>query len=603
MNILQSLWLCDPPENEQVLKRKDKRYVDDDFNHTSSSGVDVNSGSTGSGNSSDGVNGNISQLHTSPGRLKKVQELCEDEAEAEAQSTSEKEAEAMSKEKEMEDDPATDETIRSNDSPKELPETPPSSDKSSGSDSKMMSPDPVWVLTLLTKIEKQFMTHYVDAMTEFKVRWNLDNNEQLDLMINELKTEVQKRIKTSINRELNKIQECAGLPRPPSEAMSRASTTQTERRRRLKVMLKQSTDPQEDKSDDSATATSYSDQRSENDDDYCPCEACMDKKMTYIPPIPAEVMNAAPIVKDFDLKRFLLRKNGHPGNTQATTCTSHSEKESDRIAVETLIGKVIFEAIREIEEDEEDGSEGREEDEETVKVSSIDDDDDDDDEDEVITEDERAESENADTGMVEDKSLTENTCTAGEEMSGEDSTTKPYQVETKKGWLIIKRRLLPTMHLIIKRRAKTQQLMTADENIATDEDLSKEPDEEAEHEDVESETAEDESKEEADEATNDEDGNAGEETDLEAEMLDNDEEIPAISEDDSANENDGTAEESSKEPAEDVIALGRERLLGQVRMNLTKRQLKMKMNPTKKRLWKQRQLRMKTRLLPPVKTE
>ncbi|KAK5903629.1 hypothetical protein CgunFtcFv8_007391 [Champsocephalus gunnari] len=159
------------------------------------------------------------------------------------------------------------------------------------------------------------------------------------------------------------------------------------------------------------------------------------------------------------------------------------------------------------------------------------------------------------------------------------------------------------MHLIIKRRAKTQQLMTADENIATDEDLSKEPDEEAEHEDVESETAEDESKEEADEATNDEDGNAGEETDLEAEMLDNDEEIPAISEDDSANENDGTAEESSKEPAEDVIALGRERLLGQVRMNLTKRQLKMKMNPTKKRLWKQRQLRMKTRLLPPVKTE
>ncbi|KAI4802028.1 hypothetical protein KUCAC02_019889 [Chaenocephalus aceratus] len=81
MNILQSLWLCDPPENEQVLKRKDKRYVDDDFNHTSSSGVDVNSGSTGSGNSSDGVNGNISQLHTSPGRLNKVQELCEDEAE------------------------------------------------------------------------------------------------------------------------------------------------------------------------------------------------------------------------------------------------------------------------------------------------------------------------------------------------------------------------------------------------------------------------------------------------------------------------------------------------------------------------------------------
>ncbi|KAK1889411.1 Dynein heavy chain-like protein [Dissostichus eleginoides] len=138
-------------------------------------------------------------------------------------------------------------------------------------------------------------------------------------------------------------------------------------------------------------------------------------------------MNAAPIVMDFDLKRLLLMKNCHPGNTQSTTCTSHSEKESDRIAVETLIGKVIFQAVREIEEDEEDGSEGSEEDEETVKVSSIDDDE------EELTEDERAESENADIGMVDDKSLTENTGTAGEETSGEDSTTKPYKVETKKG--------------------------------------------------------------------------------------------------------------------------------------------------------------------------
>ncbi|XP_029966658.1 uncharacterized protein LOC115402286 [Salarias fasciatus] len=54
MNILQSLWLCEPPKHEYTLK-DDHHSVDDDFNHTSSSGVDVNSGSTGSGKSSDGV--------------------------------------------------------------------------------------------------------------------------------------------------------------------------------------------------------------------------------------------------------------------------------------------------------------------------------------------------------------------------------------------------------------------------------------------------------------------------------------------------------------------------------------------------------------------
>nr|XP_013766639.1 PREDICTED: dentin sialophosphoprotein-like [Pundamilia nyererei] len=51
---------------------------DDDFNHTSSSGVDVNSGSTGSGNSSDGVksgndvNGDVSEPHATVDMFKKM---------------------------------------------------------------------------------------------------------------------------------------------------------------------------------------------------------------------------------------------------------------------------------------------------------------------------------------------------------------------------------------------------------------------------------------------------------------------------------------------------------------------------------------------------
>uniref|UniRef100_UPI003AAD8C0B retinitis pigmentosa 1-like 1 protein n=1 Tax=Centroberyx gerrardi TaxID=166262 RepID=UPI003AAD8C0B len=359
MNILQSLWLCDPSESEKMLKQnekvKDQHSVDDEFNRRSSSGVDVNSGSTGSGKSS--VNGGVIQTHAIAETLKKVQEVNEGEEEegamspastsdlatpntaSQTQGTSEGEVGGMYKEKQNEDDPASDDTIRSNDSPRELLETPPSSNKSSGNDSSSQKlpeeveteyqedmgsgsqraqlakrisqdPDPVWVLNLLTKLEKQFMTHYINAMTEFKVRWNLDDNEQLDVMISELKHEVRRRIQTSVDRELKKIQGRAGQPRPPKEAMSRESTMQTEeRRRRLKVMIKQSIDAQEEKNDnDTTTDTSYSDHRSENDDEYCPCETCLKKKMASRPPLPAEVMTTAPVMMDFDLKRILAMK-------------------------------------------------------------------------------------------------------------------------------------------------------------------------------------------------------------------------------------------------------------------------------------------------------
>ena len=42
-------------------------------------------------------------------------------------------------------------------------------------------------------------------------------------------------------------------------------------------MLKQSFDQQAERSEDSATGTSFSDQRSESDD-QCPCETCFLKK-------------------------------------------------------------------------------------------------------------------------------------------------------------------------------------------------------------------------------------------------------------------------------------------------------------------------------------
>ncbi|XP_050927867.1 uncharacterized protein rp1l1b [Lates calcarifer] len=559
MNILKSLWLCNLPENEHVLRKDDHHSVDDEFNHTSSSGVDVNSGSTGSGKSSDGVN--VSQPHTSAEPLGKVQEVCEGEAEADSQWTSERDVERMCEEKQKEDDIATDETIRNNDSPRELPETPPSSNKSSGNDSNgqkvpeeaetecqedtssdsppliqraqlakkiSQDPDPVWVLTLLTRIEKQFMTHYINAMREFKVRWNLDGNEQLDTMISELKTEVHKRIQSSIDRELRKIQGRAGLPRPPKEAVSRASTTQTEeRRRRLKIMLKQSYDGQAEKSDDSATGTSYSDQRSENDDEYCPCETCIKKGMTSRLPLHAEVMNTAPVVMDFDLKRILVMKNSDLANTQTINCISHSENYTNTKTAETLVENVIASAVQEIERDDvqhdteedsavvadekegddvchhlgqQDGSENNEAEqvdtikklteqtltEETVKILPADNN-----EEISKTEDERAENESADIGMGKDESTVEN-----EEKSVE-ARAAPAENETSEeegekadtiGEIIEKEATEPTTSNIAEETAavtstehqydEEEPMETTEGNkTATDDELSNQPDE------------------------------------------------------------------------------------------------------------------------------
>ena len=100
-------------------------------------------------------------------------------------------------------------------------------------------PDPTWALHLLKKLEKQFMSHYMAAMVEFKVRWELEDNVLLDTMISELRDEVGRRIQSSVGRELKKIQGRAGkggrTPRPPLGNLSRESTMTERRRQMLKV--------------------------------------------------------------------------------------------------------------------------------------------------------------------------------------------------------------------------------------------------------------------------------------------------------------------------------------------------------------------------------
>ncbi|XP_027895386.1 uncharacterized protein rp1l1b [Xiphophorus couchianus] len=344
MSILQSLWLSNPSEEEHLQNTSDHHSVEGEYNHTSSSGVDVNSGSTGSGKSSDGVknsnNVNIDGSQPQNSLIEKTYNETDAQWKPEIEEVNQEE-----------EDPATDETIRSNDSPREPPETPSSSNKSSGESSsndeklsKKLSQDsdPVWVLTLLNKIEKQFMTHYISAMKELKVRWSLGDTDQLDTMIEELKTEVHNKIQISIDREVRKIEGRVGLPRPPTEATSRTSNKQTEERRPgVKLKLQQSMDSQGEKSD-STTGTLYSDQRGENIDEYCPCETCVEQNLNSIPPLSVEVRRTAPVVTDYDLKRIPLK------NT-AVDCAAPCGNDDDTMTAETLVEKVIIGAIKEVE--------------------------------------------------------------------------------------------------------------------------------------------------------------------------------------------------------------------------------------------------------------
>uniref|UniRef100_A0A3B5MGG7 Doublecortin domain-containing protein n=1 Tax=Xiphophorus couchianus TaxID=32473 RepID=A0A3B5MGG7_9TELE len=189
-------------------------------------------------------------------------------------------------------------------------ETPPSAPRPPLSKRLSQDPDPVWVLHLLKKLEKQFMSHYIEAMEEFKVRWDLDDSLILDTMISELREEVSRRIQNSIQREMRKIQSRAGKvgrsPWPPQLAnMSRDSTMTEKRRRMLKVNTPQIRHEEATGHDVGILLRS--------DDEYCPCEACVRKKMAARPFKKNPQAAEAPVIMEFDLLKILqLKKSPLP---------------------------------------------------------------------------------------------------------------------------------------------------------------------------------------------------------------------------------------------------------------------------------------------------
>nr|XP_009665243.1 PREDICTED: LOW QUALITY PROTEIN: retinitis pigmentosa 1-like 1 protein [Struthio camelus australis] len=238
-----------------------------------------------------------------------------------------------------------------------------------------MDPDPIWVLKLLKKIEKEFMTHYVSAMNEFKVRWNLQDNQQLDEMILELKEEVSKRIQKSIERELRKIKSRAGrkTPRPPCQPLKRESTLHIEqRRRRLQTMHEKSFfsdkngtqsrlagtselsfDVDEELAFNAAFEASVSEQPSE--EEYCPCDSCVRKKMVSKPTRNPVVATNAPVMKAFDLHQILKMKK----DDDEEICESEAAQDNKAVSSNPL------------EEAAENGNANRENDEGELQPSEV----------------------------------------------------------------------------------------------------------------------------------------------------------------------------------------------------------------------------------------
>ncbi|XP_075454807.1 retinitis pigmentosa 1-like 1 protein [Ascaphus truei] len=234
--------------------------------------------------------------------------------------------------------------------------------------------NPVWALKLLKKIEKEFMTHYVDAMNEFKIRWNLENNDNLDDMIAELKNEVSQRIQRSIEKELTKIKSRVGqkLPRPPDESPRRKSSLQAEqRRKRLQSMHKRSvsylsgknnkeagtnyTSCETDEEDLTFSASFGDDANGQpNDNEFCPCETCIRKQRALKVAKPNLVAADAPIMRAFDLQQILkMKRENNEVNNEEMTIPSLGEhnKELDDLGTEN---ECTEETVNEINPSEDD---------------------------------------------------------------------------------------------------------------------------------------------------------------------------------------------------------------------------------------------------------
>uniref|UniRef100_A0A452EV55 RP1 like 1 n=1 Tax=Capra hircus TaxID=9925 RepID=A0A452EV55_CAPHI len=182
--------------------------------------------------------------------------------------------------------------------------------------------DPVWVSKLLKKMEKAFMDHLAAATAELCTRWGLQGDHLLDQMVAELQRDVGQRLQGSVEKELLKVQSWAGGvgTGPPREALRWEASLQTEQRRRRLQALRNLSPFSEQTRGREAPSFSLEDLPifrgalgtqlavEAKGEEFCPCEACVRKKMVPASPVDAVGSASAPIRKAFDLQHILQNK-------------------------------------------------------------------------------------------------------------------------------------------------------------------------------------------------------------------------------------------------------------------------------------------------------
>nr|XP_055205048.1 retinitis pigmentosa 1-like 1 protein [Gorilla gorilla gorilla] len=207
--------------------------------------------------------------------------------------------------------------------------------------------DPIWVSVLLKKTEKAFLAHLASAVAELRVRWGLQDNDLLDQMAAELQQDVAQRLQDSTKRELRKLQGRAGrmVLEPPREALTGELLLQTQQRRhRLRGLRNLSAFSERTLGlgplsftleDEPALSTALGSQLGEEaeGEEFCPCEACVRKKVSPMSPKATMGATRGPIKEAFDLQQILQRKRGeHPDGEAAEVAPgkTHTDPTSTR---------------------------------------------------------------------------------------------------------------------------------------------------------------------------------------------------------------------------------------------------------------------------------
>uniref|UniRef100_H0XXW6 RP1 like 1 n=1 Tax=Otolemur garnettii TaxID=30611 RepID=H0XXW6_OTOGA len=189
----------------------------------------------------------------------------------------------------------------------------------------LLDPDRIWVSAMLKKMEKAFLAHLTSAVAELRARWSLQDHPLLDQMAAELQQDVGRRLQGSTQRELQKIQSRAGRGAlgPPREALRGELSLKTEQRRRcFRDLHKFSVFSQRTQGlgtlsleDGAALETQLG--REVEGEEFCPCEACMKKKVSPVSPKGMVGTTRAPIKEAFDLQQILQKRGGHSGGGAA----------------------------------------------------------------------------------------------------------------------------------------------------------------------------------------------------------------------------------------------------------------------------------------------